>query len=170
MTNTAFDCLDPEMESEAQAIANYEDELKELAEEVNAQDEDFDEHKEEIIEGQKKVDEMVAQEVEQIEKWCNDWEPLKRYSIEYFKLYELDTDNDWTLEPVRSFRYGWISKDFWIKITYFSDDSWSLFIDIDKDDWFQYSIRNHWFKDYQEAIDSLNSIAWFIYDLVKWNI
>ena len=45
-----------------------------------------------------------------------------------------------------------------------------IIIDIDKDDWFQYGIKNHWFKDYQEAIDALNSIAWFIYDLVKWNI
>lgn len=167
MTDTQ---LDPELELEAQQLANHEDELKELAEKVNAQDEDFEEHKEELLEWQKVADEAMAEEIEKIEKWCNDWEPLKRYSIEYFKLYELDADGDWTLEPTRSFRYGWISKDLWIKITYFSDDSWSLFIDIDKDDWFQYTIRKHNFQDYQEAIDVLNSIAWFIYDIVKWNI
>ena len=59
MTDTQ---LDPEMELEAQQIANYEDELRELAAEVKAQDEYFEEHKEELIEGQKKVDEIVANE------------------------------------------------------------------------------------------------------------
>ena len=59
MTDTQ---LDPEMELEAQQLANYEDELRELAEEVKAQDEYFEEHKEELVEGQKKVDEIVANE------------------------------------------------------------------------------------------------------------
>ena len=59
MTDTQ---LDPEMELEAQQLANYEDELRELAEEVQAQDEYFEEHKEELIEGQKKVDEILANE------------------------------------------------------------------------------------------------------------
>ena len=34
MTNTAFDCLDPELELEAQQLANYEDEQRMLAEEA----------------------------------------------------------------------------------------------------------------------------------------
>lgn len=59
MTDTQ---LDPEMELEAQQLANYEDEMRELAAEVNAQDEYFEEHKEELVEGQKKVDEIVANE------------------------------------------------------------------------------------------------------------
>jgi predicted nucleic acid-binding Zn-ribbon protein len=59
MTDTQ---LDPEMELEAQQLANYEDEMRELAEEVNAQDEYFEEHKEEMFEGQKKVDEIIANE------------------------------------------------------------------------------------------------------------
>ena len=69
MTDTQ---LDPELELEAQQLANHEDELRELAEEVNAQDEYFEEHKEEFIEGQKKVDESMVEEIEKIEKWCND--------------------------------------------------------------------------------------------------
>ena len=69
MTDTQ---LDPELELEAQQLANYEDEKRELAEleaEVKAQDEYFETHKEEIEEGQKQVDIMNAEEAEMFAKW-----------------------------------------------------------------------------------------------------
>lgn len=163
MTNTQ---LDPEMELEAQQLANYEDELRELAEEVNAQDEYFEEHKEELFEGQKKVDEIIANEGNN-----KRWEPLKKYSLENFKhsvVFKKPEDDDWcTL--INQLAYGSMYTNLKIHINEFSDDTRSLSVELSKD-WFYYTICKHWFDDYQQAIDCLNSIAPFIYDLQAWNI
>ena len=164
MTNTQ---LDPEMELEAQQLANYEDELRELAAEVQAQDEYFEENKEEMFEGQKKVDEIVANEE------CNrKWIPLKKYSLENFRQSVIskkpEEDDDWCT-IISQLEYGSIFTNFKIHLNEYSDDTWSLSVDLSKD-WFYYTINKHWFDDYQEAIDCLNSIAPFIYDLQAWNI
>ena len=167
MTNTAFDCLDPEMELEAQQLANYEDELRELAEEVNAQDEYFEEHKDEMFEGQKRVDEMLVNE-----EYNKQWIALKKYSLENFRhsavFKKPEEDDDWcTL--INQLEYGSMYTDLKIHINEYSDDTRSLSVALSKD-WFYYTICKHWFDDYQQAIDCLNSIAPFIYDLQAWNI
>ena len=60
---------DPEMESEAQAIANHEDELRELAEEEQALDEDFEANKYLYEGAMKHIDEETAKEVAQYQEW-----------------------------------------------------------------------------------------------------
>lgn len=164
MTNTQ---LDPEMELEAQQLANYEDELRDLAAEVQAQDEYFEEHKEELIEGQKKVDEMIVNEE------CNKkWIALKKYSLENFRQSVIskkpEEDDDWCA-IISQLEYGSIYTNLKIHINEYSDDTWSFLVDLSKD-WFYYTVSKHWLDDYQEAIDCLNSIAPFIYDIQAWNI
>lgn len=161
--------LDPEMELEAQQIANYEDELRELAAEVKAQDEYFEEHKEEFIKGQKKVDELIANEE------CNKkWVPLKKYSLENFRpgrpyqsLNE-DWEDDWC-SIVSCLEYWPMFGDFRIAINEYSWWWRSLFVHMKKD-WFDLDMSKHSFNDYQQAIDCLNSISPFIYDIQAWNI
>lgn len=167
MTDTQ---LDPELELEAQQLANYEDEKRELAEleaEVKAQDEYFEEHKEEIEEGQKKVDEAIANEE------CNrQWIALKKYSLENFRQSVIskkpEEDDDWCT-ILNQLEYGSIFTNLKIHINEYSDDTRSFFVDVYKD-WFYYTISKGGFDDYQQAIDCLNSIALFIYDLQAWNI
>ena len=164
MTNTQ---LDPEMELEAQQLANYEDELRDLAAEVKAQDEYFEEHKDEMFEGQKKVDEIIANEE------CNrQWIVLKKYSLDNFRQSVIskkpEEDDDWCT-IISQLEYGSIFTNFKIHLNEYSDDTRSLFVDLSKD-WFYCTINKHWFDDYQEAIDCLNSITPFIYDLRAWNI
>ena len=166
MTDTQ---LDPEMELEAQQLANYEDELRELAEEVSAQDEYFDEHKEEIIEGQKKVDEIIANEENN-----KQWVPLKKYSFQDFipgKCYQSlneDGEDDW-FSITCNLMYWPMFWDFRITINEYSWWGRSLFVHMKKD-WSSLDLTKHNLKDYQEAIDYLNSQAPFIYDLYEWNI
>lgn len=161
--------LDPEMELEAQQLANYEDELRELAEEVQAQDEYFEEHKEELIEWQKKADEIIANEE------CNrQWIVLKKYSLENFrpgKPYQSlneDWEDDWC-SIVSCLEYWPMFWDFRIAINEYSWWWRSLFVHMKKD-WFDLDMSKHGFKDYQQAIDCLNSVSPFIYDLQAWNI
>ncbi len=173
MTNTAFDCLDPELELEAQQLANYEDKLREEAEQRALEDKIWDEemklHHEEIGRWKDAVDEIIANEE------CNrQGIPLKKYSIENFrpgKLYQSlneDWEDDWC-SIVSCFEYWPMFWDFRIAINEYSWWWRSLFIRMKKD-WFDLDMSKHHFKDYQQAIDCLNSIAPFIYDLAKWNI
>lgn len=164
MTDTQ---LDPEMELEAQQLANYEDELRELSAEVQAQDEYFEEHKEEMFEGQKRLDEMWVNEE------CNRlWIALKKYSLDNFRQSVIfkkpEEDDDWCT-IINQFEYGSIYTNLKIHINEYSDDTWSFLVDLSKE-WFYYTVSKHWFDDYQQAIDGLNSIAPFIYDLQAWNI
>lgn len=167
MTNTQ---LDPEMELEAQQLANYEDELRELAEEVKAQDEYFEEHKEELIEWQKKMDEVMANEANNTQ-----WILLKKYELENFRLWstyksedEIWDDDDWC-SIVKNLEYGSFFTNLHINLNKFSDWTWSVSVRLRKD-WFYFDINKHGFDDYQEAIDCLNSITPLLYDLQAWNI
>lgn len=161
--------LDPEMELEAQQLANYEDELRDLAKEVNAIEEDIAENEEELIAWKKAVDEIVANE-----ECYMQWIPLKKYSIKNFRpgsLYQSlneDWEDDW-FSIVSCFEYWPMFWKFRITI---NEHSWwwrSLFVHMKKD-WFDLDMSKHNLEDYQQAIDWLNFISPFIYDIQAWNI
>ena len=160
--------LDPEMESEAQALANYEDELRDLAEEVNAIEEDIAEHESELIAWKKVIDEIIASEE------CNKkWILLENYSIENFRLgkgYESlneEWEDDW-FSIVNRIEYGSVFTDFHVSINHYSGWWNTLFINFKSKGftmWMQKDV-----KDFYDWIDKLNEVAPLINNLIKWDI
>lgn len=177
MTDTQ---LDPEMELEAQQLACYEDEMRDLAEEVNTQDEYFEEHKEEFIEWQKKMDEEMAQEFSDEDAYylarSKKWEVIWFYTLKDFRHIRLprmvlpdeEEEDDWS-KIVDSIMYGSLWWAFQIDMDQHSDWDVTLCIRF-KYDWYDMNIWKHNLKSYEHWIAALNNIAPLFCKIVRWNM
>ena len=167
MTDTQ---LDPELELEAQQLANYEDKLREEAEQCALEDAiweaEMDRNREEIERWKNAVDEKMAE----ASLW---WRPLKNYSLSDFRpgrLYQSlneDWEDDWC-SIVSCLEYWPMFWNFRITINEYSWWWRSLFIHMKKDG-FDLDMTKHSFNDYQEAINYLNVQSAFIYNMYEWN-
>lgn len=170
MTDTQ---LDPELELEAQQLANYEDEkreLAELAEEIKAQDEDFEANKEKIEEGQKQVDIMNAEEAAMFAKWNEVWALMEEYCIEMFRYWKpWINEEDENMSIVECIEYGSIFTNLRIAINKYGDGCYSLFIRFKPKNWFNFDIQRM-VEDYQDGIEKLNEIMPLVWKIHGWNI
>lgn len=170
MTDTQ---LDPEMELEAQQLACYEDEMRELAAEVAAQDEDFEANKDFYEEAMKHIDEETAADVEFYEamnKWwvLLVWQP---YTFEMFrpgtpyKSKNEDGEDDW-FSIVNCLEYGNWDKPLYIRLNEYSWGWVSLIIDVKKW-WYNVNINKHDHDTFEEALVSLNDMVPFISKIME---
>ena len=161
---------DPEMESEAQAIANHEDELRELAEEEQAQDEDFEANKYLYEGAMKHIDEETAKEVAQYQEWNRKWEILKEYNIDMFRYWEpYDVEYDPGLSVVECLEYGSILTNLRIVINKYKYWGYTLFIHTRDPKLCSFDIQRN-VDDYMDWIKELNKLAPLVYNVSKWNI
>lgn len=164
MTDTQ---LDPEMELEAQQLANYEDEqreLAELAEEVKAQNEDFKANKDLMVEWQKFHDEVDSATAATYNNWNTEWKLLKEYNINMFKYgtpWKSITEGCPSI--VRCIEYGGIMRPLHITINEYDDGDFHMFFKL-KINWFEFQASKavDWFV---EGVDAVNEVAHLFYSL-----